>query len=159
MNKIISYPKAIDISTKLKNKKIVLVGGCFDILHVGHIKFLENAKKSGEILFVLLESDKTVSKIKGKNRPINNQMDRALILASLNFTDYIVLLDELKNNNEYDNLVKKINPNIIAVTKNDKQIVHNMRQAKLINAKVQVVTNRLKDKSSTKLARLISKYF
>ena len=161
MNKIISANKAQEISKILrkKNKIIVVSGGCFDILHIGHIKFLKNARKQGDYLFILLENDKNVKKLKGNNRPINNQKDRAQILAAMSFVDYIVLLNEMKTNSDYDNLIYKINPNIITTTKNDPQGVHNERQAKKINAKVSYVINRIEDKSTSRLAEIISKNF
>jgi rfaE bifunctional protein nucleotidyltransferase chain/domain len=161
MNKIINTKDAKTISKQIKatNKTIVLSGGCFDILHIGHIKFLQNAKKQGDYLFVLLENDKTVNKLKGPNRPINPQQERAQVLAAISFVDYIVLLDEMKSNKDYDNLIFSLSPDIIATTKNDPQAVHNKRQAKKIGAKVSFVTERIRNKSTTLLAELISKNF
>ena len=161
MNKVISIGNAIKLSDDLhkRGKKIVLVGGCFDILHIGHIQFLENAKKQGDYLFVLLESDASVKKIKGEKRPINLQIARAEILSSINFVDYIILLDEVKTNKDYDKLVFDLKPNIIAITKNNEKTIHVQRQAKAINAKVVSVIARIKDKSTTKLAKLISENF
>jgi len=89
---------------KKQHKKIVLVGGCFDILHPGHVIFLEKAKKVGDILFVLLESDEKVKKIKGANRPIHNQKMRAKVLSVLCCVDYIVMLPFLKSDTDYDKL-------------------------------------------------------
>ena len=77
-----------------KNKKIVFTNGCFDILHAGHVKYLEVAKSYGDILIVGLNSDNSVKKLKGSNRPINNQDDRAYILASLESVDYVVIFEE-----------------------------------------------------------------
>src|SRR5476651_1704379 len=98
MNKVISVKNAQKITDKIKNenKTIVVCGGCFDILHVGHISFLQEAKKQGNYLFVLLENDKTVRRLKGSNRPIHHQEERAEVLAALSFVDYVVLLDEMK---------------------------------------------------------------
>lgn len=160
-SKIIDVNKSQDLSKRLREegKKIVVLGGCFDILHVGHIKFLENAKKQGDILFLLLESDATVKKLKGENRPINTQMDRAIILSALSFVDFVVTLPEIKNSSEYDALIEKLNPNIIAVTRNDPQAIHNLRQAKKINAKVVYVIDRIRNKSTSNLAKIIQKNF
>jgi D-beta-D-heptose 7-phosphate kinase / D-beta-D-heptose 1-phosphate adenosyltransferase len=77
-----------------KNKKIVFTNGCFDILHVGHVKYLEQAKSYGDILILGLNSDNSITRIKGKGRPINSQDDRAYILASLEVIDYLVIFDE-----------------------------------------------------------------
>ena len=81
-------------SLKAKNKTIVTTNGCFDILHVGHVRYLEQAKSYGDILIVALNSDKSVKKIKGENRPINNENDRAEVLSALRSVDYVVLFDE-----------------------------------------------------------------
>ena len=77
-----------------QGKKIVFTNGCFDILHAGHVKYLEVAKSYGDILIVGLNSDNSVKKLKGSNRPINNQDDRAYILASLESVDYVVIFEE-----------------------------------------------------------------
>ncbi len=161
MSKILSIKDAIKVSENLKkNKKtIVICGGCFDILHIGHIKFLKNAKEKGNSLFVLLENDKNVNKLKGEKRPINLQKERAEILAAVEFVDYVVMLNEMKTNTDYDNLIYSLKPNIIAITKDDPQKAHNLRQAKMINAKVVSVINRIKNKSTSGLADLIYKKF
>jgi len=158
MNRIINPEKAIKISKKLKRegKKLVLAGGCFDILHVGHIKFLTAAKKRGNVLFILLESDKNVEIFKGKNRPINNQGERAMILSSLRAVDYVIILGEMKTNSDYDKLIINLKPDIIATTKKSQQIIHNARQAKLVDAELALVVNRISNKSTTRLANIIS---
>ena len=79
---------------KMKNKKIIFTNGCFDILHLGHIKYLEAAKNLGDVLILGLNSDDSIKKLKGKNRPINEQDERAYILASLEVIDYVVIFDE-----------------------------------------------------------------
>lgn len=161
MNKIVKLEDAQTISKSLrgKNKTIVVSGGCFDILHIGHIRFLEKAKKTGDYLFILLESDKTTRKLKGSKRPINTQGDRAEILAAISYVDYVVLLDDMNSNKDYDDVVYKLKPDVIATTKNDPQGIHNKRQAKKINAKVVYVINRIKNKSTTNLAKVISNNF
>lgn len=75
-------------------KTIVTTNGCFDILHVGHVRYLEKAKSFGDILIVALNSDKSVKSIKGESRPINNENDRAEVLSALRSVDYVVLFDE-----------------------------------------------------------------
>ena len=158
MNKALSVHKAIKISEKLRGqgKKIVLVGGVFDILHIGHVKFLEKAKQQGDILFVLLESDASVRKLKGENRPINSQKNRAVVLSSLSPIDYIVLLPNIKTNKQYDTIVGQIRPSIIATTAKDSNILHKNRQAKQIKGKVVCVLQRISDQSTTRLAKLIN---
>ena len=94
---------------KEENKKIVFTNGCFDILHVGHIRYLSEAKKLGNILIVGLNSDKSVKKLKGDNRPINIFEDRATLLASLRFVDLVIIFEE----ETPENLIKKIKPDIL----------------------------------------------
>lgn len=155
MNKILNINKAIKLSSKLRkqHKTIVLVGGVFDILHVGHVKFLEKAKEKGDFLFVLLESDKSVRKLKGEKRPINRQKDRAQILSSLKAVDYVVLLRGILKNKDYDRIVKRILPDVLAITAPDRGRVHKDRQGKLTGAKVKIVLRRLKNKSTSRLAK------
>ena len=81
-------------SLKQQGKKIVTCNGCFDILHVGHIKFLEEAKAQGDILIVGLNSDSSVKQNKGPERPINNENDRATVLAALEMVNYITIFNE-----------------------------------------------------------------
>ena len=96
------------INNKLINK-IIFTNGCFDLIHFGHVKYLEDAKKYGDVLIVGLNSDSSVKKLKGDNRPINNQSDRALILAALEVVDYVVIFDD---DTPHD-LIKKIKPDVL----------------------------------------------
>jgi len=75
---------------KKRGRKIVFTNGCFDILHVGHVKYLEEAKSYGDVLILGLNSDESVRRLKGKSRPVNSEDDRAYILASLEAVDYVV---------------------------------------------------------------------
>ena len=93
----------------LKGKKIVFTNGCFDILHAGHVKYLEEAKSYGDVLILGLNADSSVRKLKGPTRPINVQEDRAYILASLESVDYVVIFEE---ETPYD-LIKLIQPHIL----------------------------------------------
>ena len=79
---------------KKSGKTVVTTNGCFDILHVGHVRYLEKAKSFGDVLIVALNSDKSVKSIKGDSRPINNEQDRAEVLSGLKSVDYVVLFDE-----------------------------------------------------------------
>jgi len=82
------------VKVRRSGKKIVFTNGCFDILHVGHVRYLAVAKSAGHVLVVGLNSDKSVKIIKGPKRPIVNQDQRAEVLASLQSVDYITLFDE-----------------------------------------------------------------
>lgn len=99
--------KTVD-NLKANGKKIVFTNGCFDIIHVGHIRYLKKAKKLGDVLIVGLNSDKSVSIIKPK-RPINPQNHRAEVLSSLEMVDYITLFDE---DTPYE-LIKLLQPDIL----------------------------------------------
>ncbi|MBN2755452.1 MAG: adenylyltransferase/cytidyltransferase family protein [Candidatus Goldbacteria bacterium] len=79
---------------KKKGKKIVFANGCFDILHVGHVRFLRGAKAKGDILVLGLNSDASVRKLKGKGRPLVNQRDRAELMAAFEFVDYVTVFGE-----------------------------------------------------------------
>jgi D-glycero-beta-D-manno-heptose 1-phosphate adenylyltransferase len=94
---------------KSQNKKITFTNGCFDILHRGHIEYLSKAADLADVLIVGLNTDSSVKKIKGKNRPIQNQESRALILSALFFVDKIILFDE----ETPLNLIKKIVPDFL----------------------------------------------
>ncbi|MCX7909301.1 MAG: D-glycero-beta-D-manno-heptose 1-phosphate adenylyltransferase [Ignavibacteria bacterium] len=93
---IVSREEIVEICNNLrtKGKKIVFTNGCFDIIHIGHINYLNEAKKFGDILIVGLNSDDSVKRLKGQNRPINTQDDRAGILDALKPVDYVVVFDE-----------------------------------------------------------------
>lgn len=153
MGKIISVSKIKSLSAKLKseNKKIVLAGGCFDILHIGHISFLKRAKTQGDTLILLLESDAAIKLLKGERRPINNQKNRAIILSAIASVDYIVTLPNPYNNEDYQNMVSKIKPDIIAVTAGDRNLKNKKIQAKSIGGKVKIVLKKLPEHSTTKL--------
>jgi D-beta-D-heptose 7-phosphate kinase/D-beta-D-heptose 1-phosphate adenosyltransferase len=90
----ISKLKKILLKAKHKKKKIVFTNGCFDILHTGHIKILQKAKSLGDIVVVGLNTDRSVKRLKGSSRPINNQRDRAILLDSIKFVDYIIFFNE-----------------------------------------------------------------
>ena len=79
---------------KSQNKKVVFTNGCFDILHVGHLRYLNEAKKQGDVLIIGVNSDTSVKRLKGESRPINNQFDRAEMLSGLKAVDYTVIFEE-----------------------------------------------------------------
>ena len=110
MKKIVDWQelKAVLDSLKAKGKKIVFTNGCFDIIHVGHVRYLRQAKELGDVLVIGLNSDKSVSLIK-PNRPINSQNNRAEVLSSLEMVDYVTLFDQ---ETPYE-LIKLIKPDIL----------------------------------------------
>lgn len=107
-DKIISIDKLEEI-LKNNNKKIVFTNGCFDIFHVGHLRYLKESAKYGDMLIVGVNSDASVKRLKGQNRPIVTELERAELLASLSFVSYVVIFDE---DTPYE-LIKKIQPDFI----------------------------------------------
>lgn len=156
MAKIVRPQGLISIVTSIKRdkKSIVLVGGCFDILHIGHIKFLHEAKKMGDCLIVLLESDEKVQGLKGKNRPLFTQKERAQVLSSISFADYVVLLPTIRSEKNYEDLVLLVQPNIIATTEGDPLLTKKKNQAKKAKTKVKIIPQ-VKTYSSSKLSKLL----
>lgn len=110
-NKLVSLKELSDVlrQRRVTGKKIVFTNGCFDILHPGHITTLEFARSQGDILVVGLNSDKSVRRIKGPNRPVMNQAQRAEVLSGLAAVDYIVLFDE----STPIKLIKAIKPDVL----------------------------------------------
>src|SRR3989338_3362249 len=92
--KNISELKKIVAELKAKGKKIVTTNGVFDILHIGHIRYLQEAKKLGNILIVAINSDSSTKKLKDPKRPLNNENDRAEALAALECVDYVTVFSE-----------------------------------------------------------------
>jgi D-beta-D-heptose 7-phosphate kinase/D-beta-D-heptose 1-phosphate adenosyltransferase len=94
---------------KQQNRTIVFTNGCFDIIHSGHCKYLSEAKKLGDVLIVGLNTDNSIKRLKGNDRPINSQADRAFVLSSLRAVDYVVLFDE----DTPLELIKAIRPDVL----------------------------------------------
>ena len=94
----------------VKNKgQVVFTNGCFDILHVGHVQMLSEAKKRGDHLIVGLNSDASVKRLKGDNRPVNNQGDRKYLLESIRYVDEVIIFDE----DTPIELIRRIRPNLL----------------------------------------------
>ena len=110
MGKVIEQSKIEELVNQIKKqgKTIVATNGCFDILHVGHVRYLKKSKSFGDVLIVGLNSDVSVKSIKGPTRPVNNENDRAEVLCALSSVDYVVLFDE----DSPRNLLDAIKPNI-----------------------------------------------
>ena len=127
INEIIEYESSLNKSTsdahiktlneitalseelKTRGKKIVFTNGCFDLLHAGHVRYLEASKNFGDVLILGLNSDRSVAALKGVGRPINAQIDRAYILAALEAVDYVVIFDD---DTPYD-LINAIKPHTL----------------------------------------------
>ena len=96
MKKLYSLPqlKKIIEEKKHQGKKIVLANGCFDLIHVGHIRYLKESKKRGNILVVAVNSDSSIRQLKGEGRPILKEKERVEIISSFYFVDYITVFEE-----------------------------------------------------------------
>ena len=110
MGKIVSQDEIVKIvrDGQKDGKTFVATNGCFDILHVGHVRYLAKTKSLADFSVVMLNSDKSVKLIKGDSRPINNEQDRAEILSALCCVDYVVLFEERSP----ANLLEKIKPDV-----------------------------------------------
>src|SRR3989344_4988781 len=113
--------KRITKQLRKQRKKIVFTMGSYDILHMGHVLFLENAKKFGVVLIVGIGTDAAIKKLKGSGRPIYPEQIRAGMLGAIKFTDYIVILTEKMKNekDDYSSLLSKIKPHVFALIGED----------------------------------------
>ncbi|MFH1788509.1 MAG: D-glycero-beta-D-manno-heptose 1-phosphate adenylyltransferase [Candidatus Altiarchaeota archaeon] len=100
--------KMVAGSLRSSGKKIIFTNGCFDILHVGHVRYLNAARKLGECLIVAVNSDESVAKLKGAKRPLITADERAEVLAALSSVDYVVVFDELRP----DSLIEELKPDV-----------------------------------------------
>jgi len=137
------------------DRKIVTTNGCFDVIHVGHTRYLAGARLYGDVLIVLLNSDKSVREIKGKGRPLVPEMERAEILYSLGTVDYVVLFDEPTP----DALLVEIKPDVHV--KGGNYLIDELPEANLVKALGgEVLTlNRVDGRSTTGLIQEIVKRF
>ena len=110
MGKVVTREEIVNIvrEGQAQGKTYAATNGCFDILHVGHVRYLHATKKLADFSIVMLNSDKSVKMLKGDSRPINNEQDRAEILTSLSCVDYVVLFEERSP----AELLEKIKPDI-----------------------------------------------
>jgi rfaE bifunctional protein nucleotidyltransferase chain/domain len=138
----------------MSDTKTVLVGGCFDLLHYGHIVFLKKAKSFGDKLIVALEADENVRKMKGPTRPIHNQNQRALMLETLKVVDQIIKLPPMLKDQDYADLVKRVKPNVIAVTEGDPSLSKKTSHAQNVGAKIEIIA-KVKTPSTSQLAKLL----
>ncbi len=136
------------------HRNVVLVGGCFDLLHFGHISFLKEAKSHGDWLVVLLESDESVKRMKGESRPIHTQAQRKEMLETLTCVDEVVALPPMHGDRDYYEMVRKIKPSVVAVTEGDPHKVKKSEQAAEIGAKL-IEIPKVHTPSTSQLAKLL----
>lgn len=103
------YKSIEDFNKKNEGKKVVFTNGCFDILHRGHVSYLNEAKKQGDVLVVGLNSDASVKRLKGESRPVNSELDRKFVMENLKAVDFVALFEE----DTPLNLIKSIMPNVL----------------------------------------------
>ena len=136
---------------ELADKKIVFTNGCFDILHVGHVRYLTAAKNFGDVLIVGLNTDESVRKLKGSTRPVNNQDDRAEVLLGLKAVDHVIFFGE----DTAENLIAELQPDIYV--KGGDYTLATLPEAKIVQSyggKVELV-NLVEGKSTTKIIQKI----
>ncbi len=136
--KIWKYQYIDELKNQLKDQVVVLIGGCFDVLHFGHIRFLEAAKEKGDILCVALESDEFIQKSK-KRTPVHTQSQRAHLLSALHVVDSVILLPYFNSDEGYSDLVSHIRPAVIAVTEGDAHLEKKHVHANKVGATVEIV--------------------
>ncbi len=130
MGKLVNKSELEPLLDKIKKegKTLAVTNGCFDILHVGHVRYLNMSSKEADYLMVLLNSDKSVRAIKGETRPINKQEDRAEVLSALNCVDFVMFFDE----NSPAKLLEEIKPDVY--TKGADYNLDNLPEAKSIQS-------------------------
>jgi rfaE bifunctional protein nucleotidyltransferase chain/domain len=102
-------PALEEFLSKNKDKRIVFTNGCFDIIHTGHVTYLNEAKKLGDLLVIGLNSDASVKRLKGPERPINNETDRQYVMSQLKPVDFVEIFTE----DTPLNLILKVQPKIL----------------------------------------------
>ena len=128
MGRVIPRSEISQVVEKIRKegKTVVTTNGCFDILHVGHVRYLQKTKTFADYSIVMLNSDKSVRSIKGPSRPVNNENDRAEILCALRCVDFVVLFDE----DSPSSLIAQIKPDVH--TKGADYTVETLPEAKII---------------------------
>ncbi len=139
-----------------EGERIVLVGGVFDLIHYGHLRFLEAAKSQGDYLVVAIESDSFIKHRKRRD-PVHLQRQRAELLAHLDMVDEVVMLPPMKGYKDYVNLVEVIHPQVIAVTEGDPHLAQKEKQAALVGAEIAHVMGRNRGFSTRDILRHMCK--
>lgn len=156
VEKIFFYKNIRRLYEVSRGKKTVLVGGCFDIFHFGHLTFLEKARQEGDYLIVALESDQFI-RIKKKRPPVHNQKQRAEILANLILVDAVLLLPFFTSDQDYFDMVKKIEPKTIAITNGDPKKEQKIKQMRHPQGKVVEVSPLLTNFSTNRILEILKK--
>lgn len=140
---------------RAEGKRIVLANGCFDLLHVGHVRYLREARRLGDVLFVGINSDAAVARLKGPGRPIMPAAERVEILSALRDVDHVVVFDE----DTADRLVERLRPHVHAKgTDYTAESVPERATARAVGARV-AITGDAKQHSTRDLIALIRERF
>lgn len=154
---ILNREKLLNIIKKLKKlkKKIVFTNGCFDLIHAGHIKFLSAAKRLGDMLILGLNSDSSIKRLKGSNRPIVSQKERLEIMSALSFVDVVTVFYE---DNPF-NIIKDIKPDVLV--KGGDWPIDKIIGADIVKSYGGIVKNikYIKGLSTTNIIKKILKYY
>jgi len=154
MGRVVTQDEIIKIvrEGQKSGKTFVVTNGCFDILHVGHARYLKKTKKFADYSIILVNSDRSVKELKGENRPVNNEDDRAELLTSLSSVDYVVIFDERSPSD----LLDKIKPDVY--TKGGDYNIDNLPEREIIkknNIRVEFI-DFVEGKSTTQIIERIN---
>ncbi len=165
MAKIVSFRKAVKLAEELrkKGKKIVYTSGCFDILHIGHITFINKAKKAGgvdAVLFVGVENDDYIKRMKGKHRPVFDQRTRATMLSKLIDIDFVIPFKHKYSKPEtYFKYRKMMGEHLYVCGRTDKKIIERiLGECKSLGIKAKLINHDYKI-STTKIEKVLYKHF
>ena len=151
--KILDRAEAIKVRDRYAGKTIVFTNGCFDILHVGHVRYLAAAKRLGDILIVGLNGDASVRELKGSGRPLNLESERAEVIAALEAVDHVIIFSETR----VSHLLRELRPHLY--TKGGDYTLDNLDPEEVgvlkeINARIEILPW-VPGKSTSKLLQTI----
>jgi rfaE bifunctional protein nucleotidyltransferase chain/domain len=153
VTKILDRAHAAKMRDQYAGKTIVFTNGCFDLLHLGHVRYLTAAKRLGDILVVGLNGDASVRELKGTGRPLNSQEDRAEMMAALEAVDHVIIFDEKR----VSHLLRQIRPQVYSKGGDytmDSLDPEEMAALKEINAKIEILPL-VPGKSTSKLVQIL----
>lgn len=153
MGKVLTNNEALLAAQKIKKegKTLVFTNGCFDILHIGHVRYLKESSKYADYLMIGINSDSSVKKLKGENRPVNKENDRAELLSELGFVDFVTIFD----NDTPINLIKMLEPDVY--TKGADYTIETLPEAQTVlnyGGKIEFI-DLVKGKSTTSIIKNI----
>lgn len=159
---IFSSNQAPKIRKQVGNKSIVFCTGCFDVLQSGHSIFFEQCKQNGDIVVVGVGRDSTISKLKGRGRPVNAEYNRAYLLASFKDVDYVILNDaEIDSGKiDFNTVIRNLKPNIFVLNDDDSGISEKQKLCNELGIKLVLVKREVPDfLEPTSTTKIIKKIF